>query len=315
MFMNMVIIFVLPDMKALSALLFATAAFAQNLVITPFGRRLRQCVLEVESGSHIYEHGDNLRITRESGSSYDFVVPAECHTDGFVEMQKEKMAMKKRRANRKNLGLDPVPDGWLDNAGAYPLGQAGNISHFSAIYTTPGDPASDQGQVLFYFIGMQDNNYPSSVNIVQPVLTWGNGVKGWNLASWDCCPKNITVQSKTLTGFGAGDQIKGTLQRQDDNTWIIDSTIVKSGANTTLVSHVGPYLYDWSDVTLEVYSTTTCPEFAKGPMQFTQLNMLGPNNNVLNPSWSLTGTTGCNGHITKSSDGLSFNITHDQTGF
>jgi len=106
---------------------------------------------------------------------------------------------------------------------------------------------------FFYFIGMQDNNY-AAVNIIQPVLTWGNelfnGVKGWNLASWDCCPSNITTKSCTITGFGAGDQIRGTLQRQDDSTWVIDATIVKSGANTTLVSHVGTYLYDWSDVTL-----------------------------------------------------------------
>jgi hypothetical protein len=309
-------------MKALSTHLFAAVAWAtngpHNMVITPFGRRLRQCVLEVESGSHIHEHGDNLLITRELDgriiSSYEHIVPAECHTDGFVEKQKQTMAEKRKAQKYQNLGESPVPDGWLDNAGAYPLGQAGNISHFSGLYTVPGDPAQDNGQVLFYFIGMQDNNYPSAVNIIQPVLTWGNGVKGWNLASWDCCPKNITVQSKTITGFGAGDQIRGTLQRQDDSTWVIDSTIVKSGANTTLVSHVGPYLYDWSDVTLEVYSTTTCPEFAKGPMMFTNLSLLGPTQNALSPSWSLTGATGCSGKITY--DGkAAFNITHSQTGF
>jgi len=212
------------------------------------------------------------------------------------------------QTNTKNLGVSPVPDGWLDNAGAYPLGQAGNISHFSGLYTVPGDPASDNGQVLFYFIGMQDNNF-AAVNIIQPVLTWGNGVKGWNLASWDCCPSNITVHSPTITGFGAGDQIRGTLQRQDSSTWLIDSSIVKSGANTTLTSHVGTYLYDWSDVTLEVYSVATCAEFAKGPMQFTNLQLLGPTNNTLSPSWSLTGATGCSGSI-KYDGKAAFNITH-----
>jgi hypothetical protein len=166
-------------MLALSALLFSSAhAMDDGMVITPFGRRLRQCVIEVESGSHIYEHGDNLRITqeREDGvvlSSWDYLVPSECHTDGFVEFQREKMRQKR---NRKS---NPVPDGWLDNAGAYPLGQSGNISRFDGVYTVPGDPAADNGQVLFYFIGMQDNNY-AAVNILQPVLTWGNGIKGWN---------------------------------------------------------------------------------------------------------------------------------------
>jgi len=303
-------------MKALSAILFATAAFATEMVITPFGPRLRQCVLEVESGSHIYEHGSNVLVTQEINgkvvSSYEHIVPAECHTDGFVERQAKTLADRRKANKYRNLVEDPVPDGWLDNAGAYPLGQSGNISRFIGLYTVPGDPASDSGQVLFYFIGMQDNNY-AQVNIIQPVLTWGNGVRGWNLASWDCCPSNITTKSPTIAGFGAGDQIQGTLQRQDNNTWIIDSKIVKSGANTTLVSHVGPYLYDWSDVTLEVYGVKTCDQFAKGPMQFTNLQVFGPTNNSLSPSWSLTGATGCSGSIKY--DGKSaFNITHSQTG-
>jgi len=285
----------------------AVAASAiEDMVITPFGPRLRQCVLEVESGSHIYETDDGLRVTREINGllhSYEVDVPLECHTDGFVEQLMHKRAM--RRAE------NPVPDGWLDNAGAYPLGKAGNISQFTGVYTVPGDPASNSGQVLFYFIGMQDNNF-AAVNIIQPVLTWGNGVSGWNLASWDCCPKNITVQSKTITGFAAGDEIKGTLKRQSDSTWLIDATIVKSGANTTLTSHVGDYLYDWSDVTLEVYSVSVCAQFAKGPMKFTNLQLLGPNGETLKPTWSLTAATGCGGSIT--SDGANaFNITHSQT--
>jgi len=303
-------------MLTLSALLFASVVSAENLVITPYGKRVRECVLEVESGSHIYESGENLRITQEQNgvvlSSYEVVVPQICHTDGFVEKQKRMMAEKRRAQKYTNLGESPVPDGWLDNAGAYPLGQSGNISKFIGNYIVPGDPASDNGQVLFYFIGMQDNNY-AAVNILQPVLTWGNGVKGWNLASWDWCPKNITVQSKTITGFGAGDTIKCTIQRQDDSTWIIDSTIAKSGANTTLVSHVGTYLYDWADVTLEVYSTATCSEFAKGPMEFQDLYLYGATNNVLSPSWSLTGATGCSGSI-KFDGQRAFNITHSQTG-
>jgi hypothetical protein len=86
---------------------------------------------------------------------------------------------------------------------------------------------------------------------------------------------------------------------------------VKSGANTTLVPQVGTYLYDWADVTLEVYSTTTCNEFAKGPMQFTSLQLLGPTQNVLAPNWSLTGATGCSGSIKEGTN--AFNITHSQT--
>jgi len=297
-------------MRALLLVSVLAAAFAGEMVLTPFGYRLSQCILEVDSGSHIYTVGSAVRVTQESNgqitSSYDVVVPEECHHDGFVENLRQK------RQARTQVAAPGVPDGWLDYAGSYPLGKDGNISAFSSLYTVPGDPATNAGQVLFYFIGIQDNNY-AAVNILQPVLTWGNGVTGWNLASWDCCPNNITTKSRTITGFGAGDVINGTMYRQDASTWVIDSTIVKSGANTTLVSHVGTYLYDWPNVCLEVYSTATCPEFAKGPMQFTSLNMKDGNGAAVKPTWTLTGATGCSGSIKQDGNG-NFNITHSQTG-
>jgi len=279
---------------------------ASDLVLTPFGYRLSQCVLEVDSGSHIYKIHNGLRVVKEENgveSMYDFQVPEECHHDGFVENLRQK------RSSRVNT-QSAAKDGWLDYAGSYPLGKDGNISAFSALYTVPGDPSTDANQVLFYFIGIQDNNY-AAVNILQPVLTWGNGVKGWNLASWDCCPNNITTKSRTITGFAAGDTIQGTMKRQDANTWVIDSTIVKSGANTTLTSHVGPYLYDWPNVCLEVYSVATCNEFAKGPMKFTNLDMRGPNGEKITPTWTLTGATDCGGSITHDAN-QNFNITHTQ---
>jgi len=185
------------------------------------------------------------------------------------------------------------------------------LDSFTSTYTTPGNPDSDSGQVLFYFIGMQDNAY-AAVNIIQPVLTWGNGVKGWNLASWDCCPKNITVQSKTLSGFGAGTKIVGTLKRLDDATWLIDSQIV-GGQNTTLYSHVGDYLYNWADVTQEVYSVVNCQQFATGPMTFDILTLKDSQQATLTPQWSITGKTDCSGveTLTKATVPQTITITHN----
>jgi len=213
-------------------------------------------------------------------------------------------------SRKKNPKVDAFPlNGWLDYGGWYPPTGESNLNEFTSIYTVPGDPAADRGQVLFYFIGMQDNAY-AAVNILQPVLTWGNGVKGWNLASWDCCPKNITVQSKTLTGFGAGDTIKGTIKRIDDATWFIDSTVVKTGANTTLYSEVGDYLYNWADVTLEVYSVTACDEFAKGPMTFSSNVIKDVQGATITPNWSLTKASDCSGVI-KVVDSQTVTITHN----
>jgi len=294
-------------MKAVFAFLVLLAgAYAfdvpEGMVLTPFGVRSAQCVLEVESGSLISETDDGLKITLldRAGqilSERFVIVPEECNNDGFVE-----------KYMRKDVSFTPI-NGWLDNAGWYPPSTQNNLHDFTATYTVPGDPPSNSGQVLFYFIGMQNNAYPNAVNILQPVLTWGNGIPGWNLASWDCCPKNITVQSKSITGFGAGDLINGYIDRVSDDTWKINSVIVKSGANTTLMAQVGTYLYDWADVTLEVYGVSECSQFAKGPMTFSKLTLKDEQGQTLTPNWSFTGVTQCSGGI-KQTDSTTITITH-----
>jgi len=276
----------------------------EGMVITPYGIRSAKCVLEVESGSHLYETPEGLRVTIESNgqvlSERIVTVPEECHHDGFVENY-----IRNRQTSR--VGFTPI-NGWLDNAGWYPPSGENNLNSFTATYTVPGNPPSDSGQVLFYFIGMQDNAY-SAVNILQPVLTWGNGIQGWNLASWDCCPSNISVASKSITGFGAGDQIYGTIQRMNSDTWEVNSVIAKSGANTTLYPQVGTYLYDWADVTLEVYSVSECTQFAKGPMTFSKLVLKDAQGQSLSPQWDFTKATTCSGAITQV-DSQTITITH-----
>jgi len=298
---------------ALLWVFFLTSA-AADLISTPFGIRLRQCVLEVESGARVSPVPGGVQVTLESNgvllSSYVHPVPEECHNDGFVES-----LIEKRQPKSMTMSASPlVPDGWLDYAGDYILGRGGNISSFNATYTVPGDPLtnSPQQQDLYYFIGIQNNDSPP-LNIIQPVLAWGYLGPGWSVSSWCCCPSNITVKSKSITGFGAGDQIQGNMYRVNSNTWVIDSIIKKTGANSTLQSQIGPYLYDWLNVCLEVYFVDTCSQMAKGLAQFTNLVIHGPNGENLSPKWTLTGATGCSGKIVADITGFSLNISHSQS--
>jgi len=282
-------------------------------MITPFGIRPRQCILEVPSGSRIVDdHPTGLRILSPVEGAVDqwietihYPDPA-CHQDNIIE----KFLARKR--GQSEVGAFPI-NGWLDNAGWYPPSGQNNLDSFVSTYTTPGNPSLPSGsEVLFYFIGMQNNAYPNAVNILQPVLTWGNGVTGWNVASWDCCPKNITVKSPTLQGFKAGDTIVGTIKRQDAVTWRIDSLVSPTGQTTTLMAQVGSYLYDWADVTLEVYNVVACGDFANGAMTFSGLTLKDSQQQTLSPGWQLTGTTDCSGSIKVS--GTTAVIQHSTSG-
>jgi len=181
--------------------------------------------------------------------------------------------------------------------GWYPPAGENSLRSFTSTYVVPGDPQNVQGnQVLFYFIGMQDNDSPSAVNILQPVLTWGNGYRQWYIKSWICCPKNITVSSPPIFGLKAGSQFNGNITRESPSTWLVDSEF--NGQHTTLNSQVGDYIYNWADVTLEVYTVNDCPDFAKGKAFFNSLVLTDAQGQTLSPVWKdYSGSTTCGGTI------------------
>jgi hypothetical protein len=274
-------------------------------VLTPFGERPSECVLELPSGSTVIPNGNELLIkipatetTTEILTSY--TAPAICAED---------MENIRNRQIRRNKAPGET-NGWLDNIGWYPPSGENNLKSFTSTYVVPEDPVNNQGtQVLFYFIGMQDNDSPKAVNIIQPVLTWGNGYKQWYVRSWACCPQNITVSSPPLFGLNAGSSMQGIISRESDSTWKIDS--VFAGKHTTLNAQVGDYIYNWADVTLEVYYVETCQDFARGKASFNSLVLTDSQGENLSPNWSPTGTTICGGSITSAGPG-SYVIQHTQ---
>jgi len=292
----------------IATILVAVSAFVpEGMKLTPFGLRPASCVLELPTGGSVVEVPEGLKIvTEHDGMRTEklFTPPAECHQDNIIERYN------KMRTEKKIEHSDAFPiNGWLDNAGWYPPASESNLDSFVSTYTIPGNPSQSTTNVLFYFIGMQDNNNPAALNIIQPVLTWGNGIPGWNVASWCCCPKNVTVQSKSISGLQAGWQLVGTIQRMSDSTWMIDSKVVNTGANTTLYAQVGDYDYNWADVTLEVYNINNCQQFANGAMTFSGLTLKDAAQTVLTPSWSITGTTDCQG-VEKQTAATTMTITH-----
>jgi len=187
-------------------------------------------------------------------------------------------------------------NGWLDNFGWYPPGGEDNLKTFTSTYVVPDDPQNPaDGQVLFYFIGMQDNDDPKAVNIIQPVLTWGNGYNQWYVKSWACCPSNITVSSPPVFGLKAGSSLQGVISRESASTWKIDS--IFNGQHTTLNAQVGDYIYNWADVTLEVYGVKVCQDLARGKAIFNDLQMTDAQGQTLEPKWTGTGGTICGGSI------------------
>jgi len=287
----------------LFALLFIVLVYSveEGFEITPFGVRRKECVLEVPHNAHVEPvAGGKLKITEKT--KFEEVIryhtpDARCHDDiqAILEKAKSKRGISKLKRNAE----EPQDvQGWLDYAGWYPPQGENNLQAFTSTYIVPGNPPSTtDGQVLFYFIGFQDNDDPGAVNIVQPVLTWGNGYTQWYAKSWACCPSNITVSSPPVFGLNPGSQLRGIITRASPSTWSITSTVASTGQKTTLNAQVGDYQYNWADVTLEVYSISSCQDFAPGKAFFNQLSMLDNVGQRLSPQWTMTPTSECGGTI------------------
>jgi len=283
-----------------------------EIVITPFGPRPSECVLDVPSGSTVTPgEGDNLMITTPAiddkpAQIQYYKAPPHCGNDIEAIRQRKRIVGKESLMPTNGTATN----GWLDYVGWTPPAGENNLRSFTSTYVVPQNPQNANGkQVLFYFIGMQDNGEPSSaLNILQPVLTWGNGYNQWYVKSWVCCPKNITVSSNPLFGLVAGSQIQGVIRRESAGTWLVDS--VFNNQHTTLNAQVGDYIYNWADVTLEVYYIENCPDFARGRAYFNALALTDAQGATINPTWRpYTGPTLCGGSIAAAS-GNSYYIQH-----
>jgi hypothetical protein len=283
-----------------SGFLIAVSVSAKT-VLTPFGFRPEECVLEVPSGATVIPgEGNNLIVkipatetTEEKVMNY--AAPAVCSQD-IENIREKKRILRDNSGDVKNQ-LPTQTNGWLDYVGWYPPTGENNLKSFTSTYVVPQDPTNNQGsQVLFYFIGMQDNDSPSALNIIQPVLTWGNGYNQWYVKSWACCPKNITVSSPPVFGLQAGSEVQGVISRESNSNWLIDS--VFNGQHTSLNAQVGDYIYNWADITLEVYYVNNCPDFAKGKAYFNKLVLSDSQGQTIPPNWNdYSGTTICGGSI------------------
>jgi hypothetical protein len=264
-----------------------------ELIPTPFGWRPKQCV------HRNVGNGVTIRPVREKSGAE--VAVEVVHENGTVFALKpylpeciewdQKMQQQRRKAGKVGAPLD----GWLDYAGYYPPDL---VSRFDGNYTVPPSPQLDSSQVLFYFIGTENFKGGSGVTILQPVLTWGNGINGWSYASWNCCPGGQQHESTPLTGFGPGNVLYAGIDQSGGTSgdWTIISRF--GTRSTTLKVTDAGRDFDWIDATLETYGVTSCNEFPVGPMAFTNTMVRLAGGRTNTPVWTAdTGATQCQGKL------------------
>jgi hypothetical protein len=230
-------------------------------VLTPGGWRPKSKVHFVEPGHHISGEGGRLKIIQtESGKVIKDlgVVPKAPSAKGRKQGMRMKVAVKKKGAPT----AAPITDGWIVYSGW--TNTSGNpISYFKSRWAVPHNPATDHGQTIFLFNGIQ--SFGANVFILQPVLQWGPSFAGggsyWSIANW-YVGSDGTALVGSLVQVNPGDVLEGimTLTGQTGTNFNYLSSFTGHSTADLVVNNVSELT--WANETLECY---TFKEFTDYP--------------------------------------------------
>ncbi|MEP6561240.1 MAG: hypothetical protein ABJD68_09235 [Nakamurella sp.] len=256
-----------------------------DVVLTPGGYRPRALVHEITPGNSLDASAGPLRQLHPSGdvvAQYSAVTP---HTDGRPLMPGN--VTTSAAAHVAGVAGEPLPtlgEGWISYA--YWTNNTGSpVTRFATTWIVPPAPATDSGQTIFLFNGIQN-----STMIYQPVLQWGPSAAGggsyWAVASWYADGQTGTSFHSSLVQVNQGDVLVGvmTLTARQGNQFsynCVFTGIANSGLPITNVDEL-----TWNIETLEAYGVQQASDYPN--TNFTAFYGVDLQNSVGHPALSWT---------------------------
>jgi hypothetical protein len=251
------------------------AAVPDGYVITPFGYFHPSCVRQLTEGETLLADG---RVIQRADATLENI-PA-CDFPRYTASGEIVTA-----------GAPPTINGWIESANTTTTTSYGALT---ASWIVPSGPTSNDGQTIYFFPGMEDIH--EVVSIIQPVLGWNADFSAaWSIASWNCCPNGITVESAPVR-VSSGHEIKGTIRDTCSpgtlscSTWEVTSEDVSTGHGTRLNNTPSEgQTFNWAfAAALEVYNVVQCSDYpSNGSLAFSDIALYDYNFvRISNPGWS-----------------------------
>jgi hypothetical protein len=231
-------------------------------VVTPFGYFHSSCVQSLAKDERVLADG---RLQHADGSVEENAVV--CSYPHYTRAGVRVTATTAQEANaqaKKTNNASPEINGWLEQANIVAGSAAKSFGGMNASWTVPPQPLANDGQVLYFFPGLEDINNTES--ILQPVLQFYLGQ--WSIASWNCCLSGIVTNSAGVN-VSPGDRIYGSITSTCPAgtltcpTWNVLSLDMTTGESTTLgATPSGGQTFNWAfGGVLEPYYVISCDDF------------------------------------------------------
>ena len=254
-----------------------------DYVITPMGYFHPSCVARVKQGETIAASGDLLAPNGQFRK-----VPACLH---------DRFDPRGQRRGGPVARPQETFDGWLAYSSANPSNSP-PAQVMSARWVVPAAPQANDGQVLYFFPGLETS--PNSDSILQPVLAWnGYGDSAWTMTGWNCCIQGTVYNGQSIP-VSTGDEILGDMIGSSCasdgicSSWQIVSSDLTTGQSTTFSTSPYGQAFNWYfGGVMEVYGVGDCTDFpASGGIDFDRLLLTGLTSNVVTPAWVTSVTPG-----------------------
>jgi hypothetical protein len=271
----------------------ATAARPANVpagyVITPFGYFHSSCVQVLKAGERMLA---DHRVQRADGSIEASI--ASCVYPHFTPTGTSVSLTAPQTGNtsRSSTAESPEVNGWVENTNVTTGSPSSSYGALVARWTVPPRPRGEDGQVLFFFPGLEDIN-DQQTSILQPVL----GLYGsqWTIASWNCCLSGIVVSSPAVN-VEPGDRIYGSMTNTCPTgtlscaTWNVLSLDLSTGQSTVLADTPSDgQVFNWAfGGVLEAYYVVRCDDYPPDrSLTFDDVTLFDQNLRLVHdPRWS-----------------------------
>lgn len=225
---------------------------------SPSGWHPCDCIREVESGTRVEEV--------QEVETFEGPVLRLHHPNGTVEDVAHCPYTPPSRPHGTSDPRNVCDLGWPHAAPMEVFSQHNeSIVGFSAEYVVPDAPSMVVGNILYYWIGLQDTS--SAANpVIQPVLSYypGSSPNNWYFESWNCCPAGHKIKSTSVSVSGPGARLLGAMTRTGTHS-VVNSTNELGNSSVLIVSDSNIITsWNWVDMTLETYNVDSCDQYSAG---------------------------------------------------
>jgi len=262
-----------------------------ELIQTPHGFRPNRCIIR---------HDENVEITELNDGSGVYAFYPDSKSTKFIPSDPycidNANKLFAKRDNKTSYNLQQ----WEDYAYFTCPSEMGN---FTSVYQIPNESPNGGSQLLYYFIGFQ-NDDDAAISIIQPVVNYdlsGQFPKGWSMEPWNCCPAGQSHTGKNVI-MKPGEEANAWIYAEGEGKDVVIGMSKIDGSDATVLTvKDNNRKFNWACATLEDYSAS-CAETNSKPFNCTKMVLTDLRGSNIAPEWQSTGQASCRGGAVISSD-------------